>query len=111
MWLAYLIHQGLENEQYRKDSGIVQVSINEAEILNDLSKVKYNVLWAVASANMIFFTLIVALSSMEHFNVLNTNVNAFSLFLLLLFGFVQIVQTLCMIFDGVKSWARRLSYI
>jgi len=110
-WLAYLVHQGLENERKRTESGIVQVNINEAEILNDLGKIKYNVLWVVASANIIFFTLIVALSTMQDFNVLNTNVNAFSLFLLLLFGIVQIIQTICMIFDGVKSWARRLSYI
>jgi len=90
---------------------MVQTDINEAEILNDLGKVKYNVLWCVASANVIFFTLIVALSSSQSFNVADTNINAFSLFLLLLFGFIQLVQTFFMIADGMKSWARRVSYI
>jgi len=110
-WLAYLTHYGLDFMRQRLESGIVYTGINEAEILNELTKVKYNVLWCVASANLIFYTLIVALSSMQDFNVLGTTVNAFSLFLLMVFGFVQFIQTICMISDGVKSWARRISYI
>jgi len=78
-------------------------------LLVDLTKMKKNVLWVVLAANMAFYTLIVCLSSFSDFYVLQTNV--FSLFLLFLFGSVQVVQTTCMAFDGIKSFARRLSYI
>jgi len=78
-------------------------------LLIDLTKMKKNVLWVVLAANMAFYTLIVCLSSFSDFYVLQTNV--FSLFLLFLFGTVQVVQTTCMALDGVKSLARRLSYM
>jgi len=78
-------------------------------LLIDLTNMKKNVLWVVLAANMAFYTLIVCLSSFSDFYILQTNV--FSLFLLFLFGTVQVVQTICMLLDGVKSLARRLSYI
>jgi hypothetical protein len=78
-------------------------------LLTDLTNMKKNVLWVVLAANMAFYTLIVCLSSFSDFYILQTNV--FSLFLLFLFGTVQVVQTICMLLDGIKSLARRLSYI
>jgi len=93
----------------KKATGIVQVGVNESKIKTELASTKYNVLWCVASANIVFYALIVSFSSISDFNVFGTGVNGFSLGLLAIFGFVQLIQTICMTFDGVKAFARRLS--
>jgi len=88
---------------------VVPGSDEHKHMFQDLTKIKKNILWVVIAANIAFYTIVVTMSSIKDFDVLQTNV--FSLALLLLFGFVQIVQTTCMTLDSVKSLARRVSYL
>jgi len=94
----------------KKEYKVVVVPLESKELLEGLTVIKKNVLWVVMAANIAFFTIIVAMSLRSDFDVFHKT-NAFSMSLLIIFGFVQCVQTLCMILDGVKSVIRRISYL
>jgi len=112
--LEWSLYRGQNTEAIQRQKLVYQIDVlhnpeEQRALLIDLTKMKKNVLWVVLAANMAFYTLIVCLSSFSDFYVLQTNI--FSLFLLFLFGTVQVVQTTCMALDGIKSLARRLSYM
>jgi len=58
---------------------------------------------------MAFYTMIVTFSTFSEFFVFGTNI--FSFCLIVIFGLVQLIQTICMVLDSIKSSARRLSYV
>jgi len=94
----------------QKKSDYKVVTLDHEKLLEGLTSIKQNVLWVVIAANIAFFTVIVTMSLRSDFDVFHKT-NAFSMALLVIFGLVQCVQTLCMVLDGVKSIARRISYL
>jgi len=111
-WASYSTKNAIQIKQQKHIFQIELVipgSDEHKHLLGDLTKIKKNVLWVVIAANIAFYTIVVTMSSLNDFNILQTNV--FSLSLLLLFGCVQLVQTTCMFLDSIKSLARRVSYL
>jgi len=82
----------------------------QVKMLEGLTSIKKNVLWVVMATNIAFFTIIVTMSLRSDFNVFR-KVNGFSMSLLVIFGAVQCIQTICMTLDGVKSFIRHISYL
>jgi len=84
-------------------------SPEQLALFTDLTTIKKNVLWVVLAANMAFYTIIITFSTFSEFFILGTNVLSFCL--IIIFGLVQLIQTICMLLDAIKSLARLLSYI
>jgi len=111
VWIEYEAVNRERIKKKKEDYHVIVASPEEqAKMLEGLTSIKNNVLWVVVAANIAFFTVIVTMSLRSDFNVFH-KVNAFSMALLVIFGFVQCVQTICMTLDGVKSCIRHISYL
>jgi len=111
-WSTY---QQSHKEQIKKKKIHYKIEViapgskEQQTLLDDLTKIKKNVLWVVLAANMAFYTMIVTFSTFSEFFVFRTNI--FSFCLICIFGLVQLIQTICMILDSIKSTVRRLSNV